>query len=413
MFLLGGGEFFGDQVQRCFPGDLDERIALAQERLDQAVGGVDVVPGKLALDAGGDAVRGTVHGLDLEDVPVARPHVEGAADAAVGADGFGFADALVAHLGFHLGEREDRTVAGVGLNALDDLDHVVEHGRGQVGQISGMAEHALFHKRVAGADGDAVAAGDARGAGNLVAAVPENTWVRGGPVDGESLVHLHVLACFHATSAEDALVGVVAVEGVGHVLLVGLLAIRSGLVLHVQLRCGVVHRAVLVVVVAHGAVEHVVLEQAVEGLALRDVGALALGEDDHARGDRGGAGADQMPIRDGHAGVAALDRAHLRQIADLRDLLGFVRGGEPVERLDQKLSRVRRGRIAVDGDLGVRGRVRRCVEERLRGVHISSDAHEDSSCLRACAVRLGAPNVSQGKAFSPFEESASEGWYRF
>ena len=63
--------------------------------LGEAVGGVDVSPGELALDAGGDAVGGAVRGLDLEDVAVACPDVEAAADGAVGADGLGALDALV------------------------------------------------------------------------------------------------------------------------------------------------------------------------------------------------------------------------------------------------------------------------------------------------------------------------------
>ncbi len=71
-------------------------------------------------------LAGPCIGLDLEDVAVAGPDVEGAADAAVGADGLGALDALVAHLGLDLGEGEDGAVAGVGLDALDDVDHAVE-----------------------------------------------------------------------------------------------------------------------------------------------------------------------------------------------------------------------------------------------------------------------------------------------
>ena len=100
--------------------------------------------------------------------------------------------------------------------------------------------------------------------------------MRGLPVDGEGLVDLHVLAGFDAAAAEDALVGIVAVEGVGVVLLVGLVAEGAGLVLDVELGGGVVDGAVLVVVVADGAVELVILQDAVEGFALGDVDALAL-----------------------------------------------------------------------------------------------------------------------------------------
>ena len=93
------------------------------------------------------------------------------------------------------------------------------------------------------------------------------------PVDRERLVDLHVLAGLDAAAAENALVGIVAVEGVGVVLRVGLGREGAGLVLYVELCGRVVDGAVPVVVVADGAVEIVVLEDAVEGLALRDVGA--------------------------------------------------------------------------------------------------------------------------------------------
>ena len=58
-------ELFGDEVERFVPGDLDEGVALAEQRLGEAVVGVDVVPGELAFDAGGDAVGRAVRRLDL------------------------------------------------------------------------------------------------------------------------------------------------------------------------------------------------------------------------------------------------------------------------------------------------------------------------------------------------------------
>src|SRR6185312_11373054 len=99
-------EFFFDDVERLVPCDLAEAIAVAQQRPGEAVVRVDVSPGKLALDAGGDAVCRTVGRLDLEDVAVARPDLEAAADGAVGADSLGALDAGVAHLGLDLGEGE-------------------------------------------------------------------------------------------------------------------------------------------------------------------------------------------------------------------------------------------------------------------------------------------------------------------
>ena len=272
-------ELGGDEGEGFFPGGFDELVALADEGDGEAVVGVDVVPGELAFDAGGDAVGGAGAGLDFEDVAVAGPDVEAAADSAIGADGFGFLDAELAHVRFEFREGEDGAVAHLGLDVFDDLDHVVEGFGGEVGEVAGVADHGFFHERVAGADGDAVAAGDAGGAGDVVAAIPEDAGMGGGPIDGEGFVDLDILAGFDAAAAEDALVGVVAIEGVGEVLLVGLGLVGNGLVLHVEVCDGVVDGAVLVVVIADGAVEEVVAEDAIEGFALGGVGCFGLGLD--------------------------------------------------------------------------------------------------------------------------------------
>ena len=92
------------------------------------------------------------------------------------------------------------------------------------------------------------------------------------------------------------------------------------LMLDVEQVGGVVDGAVAVVVVADGAIEQVVAEDAVEGFALRAMSrALGLGDDDHAARRLGGAGADQVAIDLDHAGVAGLDGPELRVVADLRE----------------------------------------------------------------------------------------------
>ena len=207
---------------------------------------------------------------------------------------------------------------------------------GRLVKIAGVAEHAFFHERVAGAHGDAVAAGDAGGAGDLLAAIPEHAGMFRLPVDGEGLVDLHVLAGLDAAAAEDALVGIVAVEGIGMVLLVGLAAEGPRLVLHVEMFDGVVDGAVAVVVVADGAVEVVILEDAIEGFALRHVGAAALGDHVHSGSNLGGTGANQLSVHFDHAGVAGLDGTHRRVIADLGQL---ATGKGAVDRFDQEFSR--------------------------------------------------------------------------
>ena len=68
---------------------------------------------------------GPSDGLHLQDVPALGPNIETASDAAIGADGLGLAGARFAHGRFGFGDLQDRAVAGVRLDALDDVDHAV------------------------------------------------------------------------------------------------------------------------------------------------------------------------------------------------------------------------------------------------------------------------------------------------
>ncbi len=246
---------------------------------------------------------------------------------------------------------------------------------GQVGEIAGVAEHGFFHERVAGTDRDAVAAGDAGGAVDLVCvvgvgAVPEHARMVALPVDGEGFVDLYVLAGLDTAAAEDALVGVVAVEGVGVVLGVGFGGVGADLVFYVENGSGVVDGAVLVVVVADRTVEHVVLEDAVEGLALGHVGEIAGGDDVHAGSNLGSAGARQLAIHLDHAGIATFYRAHLREVADLweRFLLPALAG--VVDDVDEQVAGACGDDETIQGNLGVRGTVARSIEQRTWDSHI-------------------------------------------
>ena len=71
--------------------------------------------------------------------------------------------------------------------------------------------------------------------------------------------------------AKDALVGIVAVEGIGHIHFVWLRLVRDRLMFDVEKASSVVHGTVAVVVVAHRAVEQVIAEDAVKCFALRCV----------------------------------------------------------------------------------------------------------------------------------------------
>ena len=134
------------------------------------------------------------------------------------------------------------------------------------GEKARVAEHRFFHQRIARADGHAMAAGDAARFADRRAAVPQHARMLVFPVDRERLVDLHVLARLDAAAAQNALVGVVAVERIGVVDLVRLGLERDLLVLDRQHLRGVVDGAVAVVVVADRAIEHVVAEDAVERL---------------------------------------------------------------------------------------------------------------------------------------------------
>ena len=81
---------------------------------------------------------------------------------------------------------------------------------------------------------------------------------------------------------------------------------------------GVMNGAVAVVIVAHGAVEHVVAQNAVEGFALRRVRARRACDNVHALRGRHATGSHQFAVNLHHAGIAALDGAKLGVITNVR-----------------------------------------------------------------------------------------------
>ena len=83
------------------------------------------------------------------------------------------------------------------------------------------------------------------------------------------LVDLNILASLDATSAENALIRIVSVKRVRVVHLVRLGLEGNFLMLHGhQLGC-VMHRAIAVVIVTNGAVEHVISKNPIERFPLR------------------------------------------------------------------------------------------------------------------------------------------------
>ena len=176
----------------------------------------------------------------------------------------------------------------------------------------------------------------------------------------------YILAGLDAASAQNALVRIVAVEGVGFVLLVRLGEVGVFLVLDLEQRGGVVDGAVAVVVVADRAVEQVVAEDAIEGFSLSGAGVLRFGLDDLAGGDLGGAGADQLAVYLDHAGVAGLDRAQAVVVTHLGDFLGVA-----IQRIDEPLALKGKCITAVDAN-GTFAQVVRIL--RMRGETLTGDA---------------------------------------
>ena len=94
----------------------------------------------------------------------------------------------------------------------------------------------------------------------------------------------------------------------------------------------VMDRAIAIVVVANRAVEHVVAENSIECLHLRGRRRRRLGGDAHSIGDPRRAGSDQAAVHFNHAGVARLNRAELRVVADLGN-----RSASTVDQIDENL----------------------------------------------------------------------------
>ena len=108
---------------------------------------------------------------------------------------------------------------------------------------------------------------------------------------------------------------------------------------------GVVHGAVAVVVIADRAIEQMVAKNAIERLTLGARGARRCCENGHPICGGCGACADQIATDFNHTGVAGFDRAKLRMVADLWNLLAGT-----VDDVYQSLARRKLMHLVVDGD---------------------------------------------------------------
>src|SRR5882672_9890575 len=149
------------------------------------------------------------------------------------------------------------------------------------------------------------------------AAIPQDSRMWIFPADRERLVDLDILASLDAAATKDALIWIVAIKWVRVIHFKRLRLERNLLMLDGHQLGRVVYRAIPVVVVADGAVKHVVAKNPVEGFPLSSDRSSGSRGNVHSGCDVGGASPDQLAVHLHHARVASLNRAELGMIADL------------------------------------------------------------------------------------------------
>ena len=114
--------------------------------------------------------------------------------------------------------------------------------------------------------------------------------------------------------------------------------------LHGHLPGRIVHRAIPVVIVANGAVEHVISENPIERFPLCGYGFAGFRRDIHCGNGFGCSRARQLAIHFNHAGVTALNGTELRMIADLGKLCP-----DTIYEIDEALLGFRFGNRTING----------------------------------------------------------------
>ncbi len=130
----------------------------------------------------------------------------------------------------------------------------------------------------------------------------------GGVIDGERFVDLNVLARLHAAAAENTLVGIIGVKGVGVVFLTGFAFVRVILNRHIHIADRVVQCAVAGVVFTHRAVKLMARQHAIHPLFLRRLRQPILAVDHHLVLRFQRAAAHQFALMLNPAHVAGLQR---------------------------------------------------------------------------------------------------------
>ena len=205
---------------------------------------------------------------------IAGPHLEGATNAAVGADGFGAFNLLLAQMGVDHRDAGNNFCPGGVLEGFDDVNQRALQRLAHRSERPGVGLHALLHQRITGADRHAVPTADAAGTGNLRAAVPQHARVLHGVIDAQGLIHFNILAGIHTAAAENALIGIVGIKGVGVIFDIGFALKGIALNRDMHIHHGVMQCAVASVVFADGAVEFMFCQQPIHPLFARRAGGL-------------------------------------------------------------------------------------------------------------------------------------------
>src|ERR1700730_7838674 len=125
-FSLDLRQFVGHEAESFVPRGWTKLTALANERRGEAILAIDVTPAELSFHAGRNSVGGAVLGCDFENVAILRPDVEAASHAAIRANRFRLADAVLPHSLLRLAYLEYGAIANLGFNALDHVDHAAQ-----------------------------------------------------------------------------------------------------------------------------------------------------------------------------------------------------------------------------------------------------------------------------------------------
>ena len=139
------------------------------------------------------------------------------------------------------------------------------------------------------------------------------------PPNRQRFVDLNILARFHATAAKNALIRIITVKRIRRINGIRFRFERDFLMFDGQQFGRVVDRAVAVVIVADGAVQHVIAENPVKGFPLCSHRAAGFCGDLHIGLDLGCARSHQRSIDLNHTRIAGLNRAKLWVITHLRD----------------------------------------------------------------------------------------------